>query len=131
MLVTFPSNFAVIFADTTCYLTSDGRDYHGNVSITVSGLTCQRWDSQSPHGHINNDASKFPGKVSTSYTGFVEFFYIDTKLGTSKKRAPTGEPKIFAPHLLFTVPTPLPNHNTTPPPPRQHTLFKVWGNILE
>ncbi|KAI8500599.1 hypothetical protein Bbelb_214170 [Branchiostoma belcheri] len=30
---------------------SDGSDYRGNLSVTRSGKTCQRWDTQSPHAH--------------------------------------------------------------------------------
>ncbi|XP_078684300.1 hepatocyte growth factor-like [Branchiostoma floridae x Branchiostoma belcheri] len=29
----------------------DGATYRGTVSMTSGGLTCQRWDSQSPHPH--------------------------------------------------------------------------------
>ena len=29
----------------------DGSKYRGNISVTVSGHVCQRWDSQSPNGH--------------------------------------------------------------------------------
>ena len=33
----------------------DGENYQGRSSVTVSGLTCQSWASQSPHrhGHVN------------------------------------------------------------------------------
>lgn len=37
-----------------------GQDYTGTYSQTVSGRTCQRWDSQTPHEHINNDPARFP-----------------------------------------------------------------------
>ena len=44
-----------------CFLTSDGHDYAGTDSVTASGRTCQRWDSQSPHKHTRNDVNDFPG----------------------------------------------------------------------
>ena len=33
-----------------CY-TGAGENYRGELSVTVSGLECQRWDDQSPHAH--------------------------------------------------------------------------------
>jgi hypothetical protein len=36
----------------TCGCISDGQaSYRGDVALTISGLTCQAWDSQAPHGH--------------------------------------------------------------------------------
>ncbi|XP_078700036.1 apolipoprotein(a)-like [Branchiostoma floridae x Branchiostoma belcheri] len=35
----------------TLCMYGDGSTYSGTVNITQSGLTCQRWDSQSPHEH--------------------------------------------------------------------------------
>lgn len=34
-----------------CLTTAGGANYFGHVNTTVSGRTCMRWDSQSPHGH--------------------------------------------------------------------------------
>lgn len=43
-----------------CRLTDRGLEYTGHQSITVSGRTCQRWLSQSPHKHNFTDAKSFP-----------------------------------------------------------------------
>ena len=36
-------------------------DYRGIISVTTNGLTCQRWDSQSPHRH-DRTPSNYPDK---------------------------------------------------------------------
>ncbi|CUG93534.1 Hypothetical protein, putative [Bodo saltans] len=33
------------------YIIPDGRDYRGTVNVTSSGITCQKWSSQTPHEH--------------------------------------------------------------------------------
>ena len=33
-----------------CKTTTVGNEYDGGLAKTTSGKTCQRWDSQSPHG---------------------------------------------------------------------------------
>jgi len=39
-------------ASETCQTAAElGADYHGSVSWTVNGNTCQRWDAQTPHAH--------------------------------------------------------------------------------
>ena len=32
-------------------LVGNGAEYRGNVSVTVTGITCQAWSSQTPHRH--------------------------------------------------------------------------------
>ncbi|CAH1786990.1 unnamed protein product, partial [Owenia fusiformis] len=43
-----------------CKVTSMGKEYTGAVSETNTGLTCQRWDSQTPHEHTDNRPERFP-----------------------------------------------------------------------
>ncbi|XP_019639221.1 PREDICTED: plasminogen-like [Branchiostoma belcheri] len=38
---------------------SDGALYRGNVAVTKSGRTCQRWDQQTPHEH-SRTAANYP-----------------------------------------------------------------------
>ena len=38
-----------------CYM-GKGADYAGNARTTVGGLTCQAWDSDTPHSHQNHGA---------------------------------------------------------------------------
>ncbi|XP_078665169.1 plasminogen-like [Branchiostoma floridae x Branchiostoma belcheri] len=40
----------------TCQV-GDGASYRGTVNVTKAGLTCQRWDSQTPHPHSNTPAN--------------------------------------------------------------------------
>ena len=45
--------------DVTKCGTGSQADYRGNINTTVSGRTCQRWDSQTPHSH-NRTPEKYP-----------------------------------------------------------------------
>ncbi|XP_030631574.1 hepatocyte growth factor a [Chanos chanos] len=39
---------------TTSCFQNQGEHYRGTISVTPSGVTCQRWDSQFPHNHSYN-----------------------------------------------------------------------------
>ncbi|XP_055761631.1 hepatocyte growth factor-like [Salvelinus fontinalis] len=45
-----PGNDSDVDATSSCFR-EQGQSYHGTVSVTPSGVTCQRWDSQFPHNH--------------------------------------------------------------------------------
>ena len=42
----------ILFIAACLYL--DGSDYHGNISVTASGIPCQSWTEQCPHRHTMN-----------------------------------------------------------------------------
>ncbi|CAH1777804.1 unnamed protein product, partial [Owenia fusiformis] len=46
-----------------CKTTDKGETYMAYTNTTLSGKTCQRWDSQTPHSHDQTDASKFPDRT--------------------------------------------------------------------
>ena len=49
----------IIFSDKSSCDHIDVDSYSGTTSVTDTGLTCQRWDSNSPHSHIYS-ATDFP-----------------------------------------------------------------------
>lgn len=77
-------------------MTAGGADYFGHVNTTVSGRTCMRWDSQSPHGHSfgfakdqgdycrnpYNDEAKGPWCFTTDPNKRWEFCNIPCMVGT-------------------------------------------------
>ncbi|CAL8317701.1 unnamed protein product [Merluccius merluccius] len=54
----------------------NGEDYRGKIATTVSGFTCQHWDSQKPHSHGYNPSTLTEKNLEVNYC-----------------RNPDGEPK--------------------------------------
>ena len=44
------TSIAIVYNYSDCRETLEGLDYTGNISITISGHVCQRWE-QEPHAH--------------------------------------------------------------------------------
>ncbi|XP_053919998.1 plasminogen isoform X2 [Cuculus canorus] len=80
-----------------------GENYRGTIATTVSGLECQRWDSQKPHSH-----------------GYLPENFPEKDLKMNYCRNPDGEPR---PWCFTTSPTKrwdycdVPRCTTPPPPP--------------
>ncbi len=47
-------------SEPTCKTHIRGMAYTGELSVTTSGRTCQRWDSQFPHTHKQTDPADYP-----------------------------------------------------------------------
>ncbi|CAH1786986.1 unnamed protein product, partial [Owenia fusiformis] len=53
-----------------CKTSNLGGEYRGQKSTTVSGKTCQRWDSQSPHTHDRYLPAMFPDNSVADASNF-------------------------------------------------------------
>uniref|UniRef100_A0A663MQJ1 Plasminogen n=1 Tax=Athene cunicularia TaxID=194338 RepID=A0A663MQJ1_ATHCN len=80
VLINFPQGLSV----SHCMHCS-GENYHGEVATTVSGIECQRWDSQKPHSH-----------------GYLPENFPEKDLKMNYCRNPDGEPR---PWCFTTNPT--------------------------
>ena len=108
-------------------LEGDGAGYKGCQTMTVGGNTCQRWDSDSPHGHSRG----FHGPYQSYWEGLGE----DADAAGNYCRNPDGEPSIWCyttnPDVRWELcepvqggeapdptpePTPAPAPAVTPPP---------------
>ena len=74
----------------------------GRISKTISGKTCQRWDSQSPHRHGNTDQSLFPDQTLSDAGNFCRnpddepgpwCYTTDTETRFEECNVPTCESK--------------------------------------
>ena len=67
------SYFENIFlgADAVNCLVGNGNSYTGTVAVTQNGVTCQRWDAQTPHDHTSaSDAQYFPDATLSDASNF-------------------------------------------------------------
>ena len=68
----------LVFTANECYPPGDSTSYEGRRECTVSGITCQEWESQTPHAHSYVSLDLFPdhnGKRLIVYLHFSLIFY--------------------------------------------------------
>ena len=55
---------------TDCKLTRTGWEYVGSRQVTMSGTSCQRWDSQTPRKHVYKHSTDFPDSSISDAANF-------------------------------------------------------------
>jgi len=83
-------------------------DYRGTISVTINGLECQRWDSQSPNGHSRKPEN-----------------YPNAGLEDNYCRNPDGEPKAWC-YTTGGVRWEFCNVPTCDPPPTYTDCGSQW-----
>ncbi|XP_019635211.1 PREDICTED: plasminogen-like [Branchiostoma belcheri] len=68
-------------------LVGNGESYRGTLSVTTTGKTCQRWDSQTPHVHTATPANHPSAGLEQNYCrnpdGYTGVWCYTTDPGTS------------------------------------------------
>jgi len=71
-----------------CLSTDDGRQYVGTASRTMSGRSCQHWNSQSPHEHVFTEIDFFPDRNSGATIADVSNYCRNPLAGSLYKPLP-------------------------------------------
>ena len=65
------SSFCSLGTDAVNCLVGKGHSYTGQIAVTKNGLTCQRWDTQTPHKFTAaNDPKHFPDNTLSDASNF-------------------------------------------------------------
>ncbi|XP_035679197.1 uncharacterized protein LOC118417664 [Branchiostoma floridae] len=84
------SSLTLLHEDSSDCQVGDGASYRGTVSVTESGKTCQRWDSQEPHEHSRTLANYPSAGLEQNYCrnpdGWTEVWCYTTDPDTRYER---------------------------------------------
>ena len=53
-------SYIIFTGENSCVQIDFLPNYNGTINTTLNGMTCQRWDAQSPHKHQYTDPGLFP-----------------------------------------------------------------------
>ncbi len=56
----YPIFVHITFSGVPCRYTEHGTEYSGTINVTVTGIKCQRWDTDSPHYNNHPDPAYYP-----------------------------------------------------------------------